>query len=414
MSGSGPVDLERRAWRSVFQDGLMDMALGVIFFGVGLSMTLDLAPAWAYVQLAAAMALSFVLLRVGKQRITVPRLGWVQFGPRAERRRLGAFFVPTIGVAVVVALVPLTGLMHPRPGWTPLVPALVIGVAAWAVLSLTAAAWGFSRLYVHAFILGASFFALRLLDRGWPMLAGSALILLIGIAHLARFLRLHPKPAPEAEPPVPGAGRKTEPPVAVDVQRRASRALNEDGIVDLALGLGLLFVAFYIGLGRRVGTNMAAWTGIFPALVMFLSSGLRKRFVYPRIGYARPRPAGPAILLVAILTLVLAAGLVVMTIYSRGGVRPPAALIPWMLRVLALAGAGALVQMGSRTGLARFYVHAAVFVAAALASVAVRDTDHALILILGLPGLVLFITGTACFVRFLRRHPITETADANA
>jgi len=214
-------------------------------------------------------------------------------------------------------------------------------------------------------------------------------------------------PTPETENRVPADA---------DVQRRAYRALNEDGIVDLALGLGLLFVAFYIGLGRRAGTNMAAWSGFFPFLLMFLSRGLRKRFVYPRIGYARPRPAGPAILLMAILTLILAAGLVVTTIYSRRGVRPPAALIPWMLRVLALAGAAALAQMGRRTGLARFYVHAAVFVAAALASVAVRDTDFALILILGLPGFVLFVTGTACFFLFLRRHPkpIPEATDANS
>ena len=83
-------------------------------------------------------------------------------------------------------------------GWAPLVPALVVGVAAWAVLSLVAAAWEFPRLYLHALILGASFCGLRLLDTGWPMLAGSAIVLAIGIWHLVRFLKLYPKPAPEA------------------------------------------------------------------------------------------------------------------------------------------------------------------------------------------------------------------------
>ena len=81
-------DLERRAWRSVFQDGLWDIALGIMFLGVGLSTTLGLGRGWTYLEYAAAMALSIALIRIGKQRITLPRLGWVRFGPKAERRRL--------------------------------------------------------------------------------------------------------------------------------------------------------------------------------------------------------------------------------------------------------------------------------------------------------------------------------------
>jgi hypothetical protein len=65
------------------------------------------------------------------------------------------------------------------------------------VLSFVAATWGFPRLYLHAFILGASFFGLELLATGWPMLAGSAIVFAIGIWHLVRFLKLYPKPSPE-------------------------------------------------------------------------------------------------------------------------------------------------------------------------------------------------------------------------
>jgi hypothetical protein len=198
VTGSRTAGLEGRAWRSVFQDGLWDIALGVMFLGVGLSTTLGLGRGWTYVEYAAAVVLSVALIRVGKRRITIPRLGWVKFGPRAERRRLAAFFVPTVGVAVTLALIPLTGIMHPRPGWAPLVPALAVGVIAWAVLSLVAAAWGFPRLYLHALILGASFFGIELLGTGWPMLAGSVIVLAIGVRYLVRFLRLYPKPSPEA------------------------------------------------------------------------------------------------------------------------------------------------------------------------------------------------------------------------
>jgi len=197
VSGAGIANPEVRAWRSVFQDGLWDIALGIMFLGVGLSMTLGLKPGWTYAEYAAAMVLSVAVIRVGKRRVTIPRLGWVKFGPKAERRRLNAFLVPTIGMAVTLVLVPLMGIMRPRPGWIPLVPALVVGVAAWTVLSFVAAAWGFPRLYLHAFILGASFFGLELLATGWPMLAGSAIVFAIGIWHLVRFLKLYPKPSPE-------------------------------------------------------------------------------------------------------------------------------------------------------------------------------------------------------------------------
>ena len=191
----------------------------------------------------------------------------------------------------------------------------------------------------------------------------------------------------------------------VDVQRRAYRALNEDGLVDFAIGLGLSFVALYIGLWRLAGVNMAVWSGLAPIMVMLIARGLRKRFVYPRIGYARIRNASPAILLMVTLTLLLVAGVVVMTTYARRGMRPPAMLFPWLLRLFALAGTATLALMGRRTGWVRFYVHACVVLVAVLASLAVHNTSYGLILMLGLPGLILLVTGLVVFSLFLRRHP---------
>jgi len=201
---------------------------------------------------------------------------------------------------------------------------------------------------------------------------------------------------------------------SLDLQRQAYRTLNEDGLVDVGIGLGLSFVALYIGLPRPAGTSVAAWTGLAPVLIMLLVRGLRKRFVYPRIGYARIRSSGPAILLMAALTLLLVAGLVVTAIYSRQGIRPPAMLMPWLLRLFALAGAAMLALMGRRTGFARFYVYSAVVVVAVLASVAFRNTDYGLMLLLGLPGLCLLVSGAVCFFVFLRRHPRPEATCAHS
>jgi len=215
---------------------------------------------------------------------------------------------------------------------------------------------------------------------------------------------------------MPATELENESPRFSDLQRRAYRVLNEDGIVDFALGLGLLFAASYVGLNHAGGLNMTAWTGLAPIFVMLIARGLRKRLVYPRIGYARSRPASPAIVLTATMLLLLVAGLVAMTVYARRGVRPPGTLMPWLLRAFALAGAATLALMGRQTGFARFYVHAGVIAATVFVSLAVPDVHYGLLLMFGLPGLVLLVTGLVCFFIFLRRHPkpIPEATHANS
>jgi len=203
-------------------------------------------------------------------------------------------------------------------------------------------------------------------------------------------------------------------PAASDVQRRAYRALNEDGIVDIALGLSLLFGALYIGLDHLTNLNVVGWPGLFPIFVMLMARGLRKRYVYPRIGYAQTRNASPAILLMMTVMLLLLVGLVVMTAYARRGARPPSLLLPWFLRLFALAGAATLALMGRRTGLVRFYVHAGVILLVVLVSLAIPEMHYSLILMFGLPGLVLLVTGLVCLSRFLRRHPRPTSEDAHA
>jgi hypothetical protein len=196
--------------------------------------------------------------------------------------------------------------------------------------------------------------------------------------------------------------------LGADHGRRAYRTLNEDGLVDLGVGLGLASVALYVGLHRMAGVSMTGWTGLAPILIMLLLRRLRMRVIYPRIGYVRTRAASPAVLLMAALILLLVAGLVVMTIYARRGVRPPAGLMPWVLRLFALAGAAILAAMGRRTGFARFYAHAGLIATMAPASTVFRNENQGLLALFGLPALVMSVTGLACFLLFLRRHPKPE------
>ncbi|MCX6841053.1 MAG: hypothetical protein NTX53_02035 [candidate division WOR-3 bacterium] len=194
-----------------------------------------------------------------------------------------------------------------------------------------------------------------------------------------------------------------------DARRRAYRALNKDGLVDMGFGLGLSFAALYVGLDRLAGVRLVAWYGLFPVLVAMLLRRLRLRFVYPRVGGGRVYSSSPAVLLMLMLMALFLAGLGVFTVYARAGRRPPPSLLPWLLRLCTAALAAVMVVMACRTGLARFWVHTGVLLTAALVSgFVVSDPVYGLIAMLGLPGIVLLATGIACFVLFLRRHPRSD------
>jgi len=201
-------DFERRAWRSVFADGLWDIALGCVFLGTGLTMSLSLSRGWGYLFYAAIVALGIAALLIGKRRITIPRLGWVRFGPKGQKRRRNVIIVLAVGLILTAALIPLTVLarsnlprVHGPAGTLPvlrILSSLAVSALVWAVLSVMAAFWEFPRLYAHALIIAGSFFAVEMLSRGWPLIAGSAIVLAIGVGSLIRFLKAYPKPAPEA------------------------------------------------------------------------------------------------------------------------------------------------------------------------------------------------------------------------
>ena len=90
---SQPLDLkalERKAFRSTFQDGLWDLYFGCLLLVNTFMFTFLeneqmpwLIPTLAFVLLAGSAALFWL----GKKYITAPRLGHVKFGP--ERRKKG-------------------------------------------------------------------------------------------------------------------------------------------------------------------------------------------------------------------------------------------------------------------------------------------------------------------------------------
>ena len=204
-------ELERKAWRSFYQDGLWDIFLGLLLLAMAISALLSDIGASEPVQLGimiALEALAILVLFVGKRRITVPRIGRVRFGPKRKRRlskvRVVLAISVLVGAALFVAGPVLTGKLSRSMTFEFILPAGWV-VNCLVVFSLMAYFLDFSRLYLIG-VLYALAVPLDIMQRelssidltfvafGFP----AAVILLMGAVVFTRFLRKYPLSAGEA------------------------------------------------------------------------------------------------------------------------------------------------------------------------------------------------------------------------
>jgi hypothetical protein len=185
-------ELERRAFRSTFQDGLWDIYLGLLFlafaFGpiydwLGFSKTADMVFQLGYVVVA------FLLLYLGKRYITVPRLGQVKFGPARKRKIIKTRVV--LGISVVLGLT-VWALFASGHDLALNMLLLIFAVNILVVFGAMAYYLDFDRLYIYAVLYGLSLPVGRVL--GLPneaavfwVTAGATVI--VGIVLFVRFLR---------------------------------------------------------------------------------------------------------------------------------------------------------------------------------------------------------------------------------
>lgn len=193
--------MEKKAWQTYFGDGIWDIYLGLIFIGMGLLAVLEKIGASGllkYGQFGFLMSIGIILLAIGKRKITIPRLGYVEFGPKRKRNKTLVTILLTISavfglVAMVLIMlardfIPGLFMLLKNPIFMPLFMggwfALVFGVMAWFL--------DFSRLYIHAILIGVAL-ALSLYFKIFILLViVGAIILTIGIIYLIRFMHKYP------------------------------------------------------------------------------------------------------------------------------------------------------------------------------------------------------------------------------
>jgi hypothetical protein len=202
-------EIERRAFRSTYQDGLWDMLWGAIVMAMAIFLH---RPKDGYaptniIVMVVVMAVVYGLFLAGKWFVTLPRMGQVRFGP--ARKQKGRTLAIILGLVVLVqaGIVGLTTL-----GWlSPEVAAQVNGfLAGHGLERLAVATLGslfvgpsmiliayfidFPRGYYIAAMMSLAVFLMILVNRPVYAVVIGGLIVLPGLVLFVRFVKRYPLP----------------------------------------------------------------------------------------------------------------------------------------------------------------------------------------------------------------------------
>jgi hypothetical protein len=174
-----------------------------------------------------------------------------------------------------------------------------------------------------------------------------------------------------------------------------------------------LFLFFY---GGTLATDMLPLGIVFIVIAIFFAKPLiervKKRYIYPRIGYVKlpedPNATGKGIAIAALVFVVLllgAMGISMLVLGTENGV-------DFFLTYIVPPATGVMFAigpywLGQTYGLLRGYVWAALFVLGGIAMPVFQIASgyQAVGLLSTMMGLLTLTTGTIMFVRFIRKYP---------
>jgi hypothetical protein len=192
-------EIERKAYMSYSEDGLVDIAIGTVILLWGVFLVTEPS---GLIGLLGILAMAIWYL--GKRFITIPRIGMLQPSQKMERKSRNLIIT-----LLLLGLIALGGVLigvifagNPPLDYSLSILGLVIAVGVCVLAYLVNA----SRLYAYAFLLLAAFAGGEILSQtitaidafALSVILAGALILVSGLVVLVRFLRKYPVPKMEA------------------------------------------------------------------------------------------------------------------------------------------------------------------------------------------------------------------------
>ena len=199
--------LEKKAWRSFFDDGLWDIYLGLLLGLMGVSSLLDntnLSEDQATLVYVMLMLLVMTAFWLGKRFIVVPRIGRVKFQAK-KRRKIGIVLFISVVVGFIVwwlAADMIDTTPEQRATLNNIFP-LIYSLNALIVFGSIAYFTSFERLYYIGVLFALPVPVDYWLHKNYDIDLGhiafvvpAAIIVGVGIWYFVRFLKNYP-PAPE-------------------------------------------------------------------------------------------------------------------------------------------------------------------------------------------------------------------------
>ena len=200
-------EIEKKAYRSTFQDGLWDIYLGILL--INLSILPWIVENYLSVMQVAMVGIFVTILAMiiffgGKKLITVPRMGLIKFGQgrKAKLKKIRA--VMFLSVIVGILLFIFAKYMTTIAGVP--TPFLIFSANCRIVFGLGAYFMNFERLYFYGFFYALPLpFGFLMMKNSYPVenvilisIIPGLIMVIIGSILFFQFLRKYPNPTKEA------------------------------------------------------------------------------------------------------------------------------------------------------------------------------------------------------------------------
>jgi len=197
-------EIERKAFRSTYQDGLWDIYLGLVVEGMAIFIYRP-ASGYSAMNIIIALlvfALAYGIFWVGKKYITVPRLGQVTFGKIRKRKNTTLAIILGVFVLILAVLVAVTTFGWASPAiissfindrikglvFVAAICAFIVGASMIVRVNFMDFPRGY---YISILIAMAVFLMISLNQPIYPILLGG-LIIIPGLVLFIRFLKKYP------------------------------------------------------------------------------------------------------------------------------------------------------------------------------------------------------------------------------
>jgi hypothetical protein len=212
-------EIERRAFRSTFQDGLWDIFLGLLLLNMGIGTIVGgmigetemslMSLSWIMLLIVPLPFLVLAAFWAGKKFITTPRIGLVKFGPQRKAKMMNLRVVLFLSVLllVIMLLLGLAAVGNRLPWWVTQIPLPLYVWPAQTIIVFSLAAYFLDvpRFYAYGVLYGLPFPVGVLLVKNTDLTVLSSMaitygvpvgvMVLIGVVLFIHFLRKYPVPA---------------------------------------------------------------------------------------------------------------------------------------------------------------------------------------------------------------------------